>query len=230
MPSWAATASTVMEGAGVWIAAILTLAVLSAAFVENRASRVAFGLLIGASVGYVAALTWREVLWPRMLLVLRDPLAQWPILLWFALGLLLLTRGLTSASWLSSLSLAYLIGVGIALAVGGAVLGTAIPQIVSVVAARRQVEPGSWLGVVNVLLVAVGTGAVLFRFAYTGWSAKGTVGKAWDRVVGLWGRLGNLFLLVAFGALFATAMITLLGLLAARLQFLLGDWLRLLPG
>ena len=228
MLRWPPALSWTPESVGPWVAGLLTLAVLSTAFVENRASRAAFGLFIGAATGYVAAIIWRLVLWPRVVLVLQNPLEQWPLLVWFLLGLLLLTRGLASASWLSNVSLAYLIGVGVALAIGGAVLGTAVPQLVAVATVRRQFEPGSWPAVLNALLVAVGTGGVLFRFAYTGWGGKGTLGKLWARLVGSWGQVGNAFLLVAFGALFAMAIITLLSLLTSRLQFLLGDWLHLL--
>jgi hypothetical protein len=212
---------------GVWVAALLTLAVLSAAFAENHLSRAALAVLVGATVGYVAAMTGRAVLWPRAMLIWRDPLGQWPLLLWFFLGLLLLTRGLPSASWLSDLSLAYLVGVGAALAIGGALLGTAVPQVIAAAAEPRQVRPGAWLAAVNVLLVAVGTGGVLFRFTYTGLGGKGLLARLWSGIAKSWGRVGYVFLLVAFGALFATATISLLALLASRLQFLLADWLHL---
>jgi hypothetical protein len=192
---------------GVWVAAVLTLAVLSAAFAENHLSRAALAVLVGATVGYVAAMTGRAVLWPRVMLIWRDPFGQWPLLLWFCLGLLLLTRGLPSVSWLS-----------------------AIPQLIAAVAEPRQVRPGAWLAAINVLLVAVGTGGVLFRFTYTGLGGKGLLARLWSGIARSWGRVGYVFLLVAFGALFATATISLLALLASRLQFLLTDWLHLVGG
>jgi len=218
-----------MEGLGIWLAALLTLVVLSAAFAENRLSRAAFALFTGAAVGYAAAVTWRAVLWPRILLVWRYPLGYWPLLVWFLLGLLLLTRGLSSGSWLSNLSLAYLIGVGVALAIGGATLGTAVPQLLAVAAEGRRIAPGSWLAVINVLLVALGTGGVLFRVAYTGREGKSRPARLWAGLVDVWGRVGYGFVMVAFGALFATAIVSLLALLTSRLQFLLVDWLRLVP-
>lgn len=216
------------ELVGVWVAALLTLLVLSAAFGENRFSRAAIALLAGTAVGYVAAVTARTVLWPRFLLVWRDPAGQWPLLVWFGLGLLLLARGLTSASWLSNLSLAYLFGVGAALAVGGAALGTVVPQFMAVAGEARPAGAGSWGGAASALLIALGTGGVLFRLAYTGQAyAKGALARAWQRVTRAWARVGDVYLVVAFGALFATAIVSLLTLLASRLHFLLAEWLRL---
>jgi len=212
---------------GIWVAAILTLVILSAAFGEHRLSRLGFALLIGATVGYTAALTWQAVLWPRLLLIVHDPLGHWTLAIWFLLGLLLLTRGVSSASWLSNLSLAYLVGVGAALAIGGAVLGTAVPQALAVVAERHQATPGAWPAVANALLVSLGTVGVLLRFTYTGRKGKRLVARLWGGLVEAWGRIGSAFITVALGALFATAIVSLVTLLSSRLQFLLFDWLRL---
>jgi hypothetical protein len=213
---------------GVWLAAILTLLVLSAAFGESQASRLAFGLLIGATVGYTAAVIGRAVLWPRLQLIIRDPAGQWPLLLWFVLGILLLARGLGSGAWLSRVSLAYLVGVGAALAIGGAVLGTAVPQVLAVLGTRQEVNGGAWWAVADTLLIALGAGGVLFRFTYTGRDGKYGLARTWSTLVNAWGRVGSAFLLVAFGALFATAIVSLLALLTVRVQFLLGDWLHVI--
>ncbi|GAG29248.1 unnamed protein product, partial [marine sediment metagenome] len=130
-----------MESIGVWIAAILTLVVLSAAFGGNRFSQIAFALLVGSAVGYAAAATVRVVLWPRLVLAFRDPVGQWSLWVWLFLGVLLLLRGVKSTSWLSNLPLAYLVAVGMALAMGGAVLGTVMPQLMAVLAGRSRLTP-----------------------------------------------------------------------------------------
>ncbi|HOG46822.1 MAG TPA: hypothetical protein PLJ35_20210 [Anaerolineae bacterium] len=224
MPAWPGLSA---EAVGIWVAALLTLVMLSAAFGENCISRLGMALLAGAGVGYAGAMAWQAVLWPRILLVSRDPAQHWPLLIWFALGLLLLARGLSSASWLSNVSLAYLLGVGAALAIGGALVGTLLPQLVAAATPQGATAEGGWLVAANALLIAVGTGGVLFRFAYTGWSGEGAVGKLWVRLSGAWGQVGYGFVVVAMGAFFATAGITSLALLAARLEFLAVDWLHL---
>lgn len=222
MITWPAVTA---DGVGIWIAAGLTLLVLSAAWGESWASRLGMALLAGAAVGYAGAVAWRAVLWPRILLVWADPLAHWPLMVWLFLGLLLLARGLRPMSWLSNASLGYLFGVGAALAVGGALVGTLVPQVTAAMA-TPAIGSGWWVAA-NTLLVAIGTGGVLFRFAYTGWSGKGALGKAWARLMSAWGGVGYLFLLVAMGALMAGAALMALGLLAERLEFLAADWLHL---
>ncbi len=225
MLTWPSLPPLSAEGIGVWVAAVLTVIMLSAAFAENRLSRAAFALLTGAVAGYVGAVILRAVLWPRILLIWRDPLHNWPLLLWFALGLLLLARGLPYGSWLSNLPLAYLVGVGAALAIGGAALGTAVPQLIAAATEPRRVVPGAWPAALNVALIALGTGGVLFRFTYTGQKSDSVLGRAWSGIARTWGRAGQAFILVASGALFAVAIISLLALLASRLQFLLVEWL-----
>ncbi len=224
MFAWPALTAEVV---GIWVAALLTLVVLSAACGENRVSRIGMALLVGAVVGYAGVAAWQAVLWPRLLLAWRDPWSQWPLLIWFFLGLLLLARGLSSASWLSSLSLAYLAGVGAALAIGGALLGTLVPQLITMATISGTGVSGGALAVANVVLIAVGTGGVLLRFAYTGWSGEGALGKLWARCAGAWGKVGYGFILVAMGALFAAAIVTALSLLASRVEFLVLDWLHL---
>lgn len=227
LPSWQGLD---MQVIGTWVAAILTLGILSAALCDNRISRVAFGLLIGIAVGFTAAITWWSALWPRVQTLWRDPLGQWPLLIWFALGLLLLARGLKWGSWLSNMSLAYLIGVGTALAIAGAALGTAVPQFMAILVERSRPTPGTWEAIVNPLLVALGTAGVLLRFSYTATGEKKSLaGRLWSGLVRTWGKLGYAFMVVAIGALFATAIVSLLTLLSSRIDFLLVDWLHLTP-
>ncbi|MGQ9682301.1 MAG: hypothetical protein ACUVX9_07185 [Anaerolineae bacterium] len=228
MPNWPAFPVANLDGLGTWIAALLTLAVLSAGVAENRLARLAFALLIGVTAGYAIAVAWRAVLWPRVLLLWRNPVTQWPLLIWFLLGLLLLSRALESGSWPSRLPLAFLVAVGVALAVGGAVLGTALPQVAAAASGLDGGERSVWLAVANALVISVGTVGVLLRFAYAGRGGGGAAARAWSAVTRIWGGVGGVYLWVAFGALFAAAVISLLTLLAARVQFLLADWLHII--
>ncbi|MCL6430492.1 MAG: hypothetical protein K6V36_06465, partial [Anaerolineae bacterium] len=218
------------EGIGITVAAVLTLAVLSAAFGSNRVSRLAFAVLVGAAVGYASTVTWWLVLWPRVIRLVRDPLREWPLILWFALGLLLLVRGLGAASGVSSVPLAFLVGVGVALAAAGAALGTGLPLAVTPWPGYGADVQQPWARALNTLLVAVGTAGVLLRFAYTVRRSESRPGRLWRALARGWGRIGYIFILVAFGALFAAAIISLVGVLVSRLEFLLIDWLLVVRG
>ena len=228
MPNWPVFPAVNLDGLGIWIAALLTQAVLSAGVAENRVARLAFALLIGVTAGYAIAAGWQAVLWPRLLLLWRNPLREWPLLIWFLLGLLLLTRGLEAGSWPSRLPLAFLIGVGVALAIGGATVGTVLPQLLAAASGTDGGRTSTWQAVANTLIIAIGTVGVLLRLSYTGRRGGGVAGRAWSALTRIWGGVGGVYLSVAFGALFATAVISLLTLLAARLQFLLADWLHII--
>jgi hypothetical protein len=77
---------------GTWVAALLTLAVLSYVFGDNPFFRLAEYLFIGLAAGYAASLAWRHVLWPRIELLLHSPSTYWYYGIFFILGILLLCR------------------------------------------------------------------------------------------------------------------------------------------
>lgn len=74
-------------------------------------------------------------------------------------------------------------------------------------------------GVGAASLVLVGVVAVLFYFFFSV-EHKGAIGAV--------SRIGIWFLMVAFGASFGFTVMARISLLIGRMQFLLGDWLRLL--
>ncbi len=109
---------------------LLTLMILSYLIGDNPAFRVAVYIFVGVSAGYVAAVAWWQVLYPKVLLplftgsFLESLLALVPLIL----GVLLLMKLSSRMTWLGTPSLAFMVGVGAAVAVGGAVMGTIIPR------------------------------------------------------------------------------------------------------
>jgi len=67
----------------------------------------------------------------------------------------------------------------------------------------------------------LGTIAALaaFQFTVTG---QGRLGRAWQKAVDGLGALGRAVIMVAFGVVYAGAMVTFFGLLVSRLSFLAG--------
>ncbi|MCX7791581.1 MAG: hypothetical protein N2378_13150, partial [Chloroflexaceae bacterium] len=116
------------------IAVVLTLLVFSRLLGDNPAFRAVQYLFVGASLGYAFVVVYHQVLRPEALTLLgsvTDPLLFGLRLAPWLLGLLLLTR-LTrrqTVSWLANIPLALLFGVAMALAVGGALAGTIVPQL-----------------------------------------------------------------------------------------------------
>ena len=127
-----------LDMAGTWVAVVLTLVVFSFLLGDNVLFRLAEHIFVGIAVGYAAVIAFHSILVPRVLLPILRAAAEgdWlqliiPVIP-LALGLLLLTKSFRWSarfSWLGSLSVALLLGVGAALAIGGAIFGTLIPQI-----------------------------------------------------------------------------------------------------
>ncbi len=205
---------------GLGAAALLTLIVLSYAFGSHPLFRLAQYLLVGIAAGYAAALAWTAVLWPRLALLLRQPLAHWPYALFFVLGVMLFARGSRRLSRLADLPLAALIGTGAGLALGGALLGSFLPQVR---AAILPVAPGNYGGGANgwgqalsALLLLLATVAVLSAFTYRRNAPTG----AWGRVSRWVGGAGRKVLMIAFGALLAGVALSSLTILRERIAFL----------
>jgi hypothetical protein len=203
---------------GVWVGVILTLLVFSYLLGDTPLFRVAQAIFVGVAIGYAATAAVYLVLLPRLFDPLfADPILNSYLVIPLALGLLLLTK--LRASWapLGNSSIAFLFGVGSALALGGALSGTLLPQLSATVVPLDSLE--------NVLLVLGTLGALLsFRFVQPQ-SARGgthvleTVGRGW-------GYLGRWFVLIAFGAIFASTAISRVSILVNRVYFLLHDWVQ----
>ncbi len=208
---------------GTWVAALLTLAVFSYLVGDNPIFRLAEHLFIGVSAGYASALTWNAILWPRLQLLLRDPASYWQYGIFFVLGLMLLSCGSRSLGFLGNLPLGLLFGTGAALALGGALAGTLVPQLyASVLSVSPADYGGGSIGLalaIDALLLIVGTIAVLVAFHFTVPRA-GRLGSLWKKALEAVGGLGRALIMVTFGAVFAGAALTFFTVLMSRIEFL----------
>lgn len=215
---------------GTWVAALLTLMVLSYVFGSNPFFRLAEYLFIGVAAGYAMALAWNQVLWPRLQLLLQDPATYWYYGLFFVLGLMLLARESRFLSVLGNLPLGVLFGVGAALALGGALTGSLIPQlratVVAAVPVAHEMSRDMWLYAIDAIVLIVGTVAVLSATHFTA-PGGGIFGKLIHGTVRAFGTLGRGLLMITFGVLFANALLSFFTLLNSRLVFLVNSWLTL---
>ena len=204
------------------ISFLLTLMVLSYLVGDNPAFRVAIHIFIGVAAGYAAAVVWHQVLAVRLFRPLLSGslperlLAVVPLVL----GLLLLLKLSPRTSNLGNPSMAFLVGVGAAVAIGGAVLGTLFPQARAAMNAFAPVAQKTWferLGEGIVMLVGTVTTLVYFHFG-----AKATAsGPQRSRLVRWLGWVGQVFIAVTFGVLFAGVFMAALTALIERLNFMI---------
>lgn len=208
----------------VWIAAILTLMVYSYLISDNPLYRLAEHLLVGSSIGYAAVVGLHDILLPRLFRPLaQDPATNWPYLIPLLLGLLLLAKARPTAAWVGNTSVAFLFGVGAALAIGGALLGSLLPQIR---ASWLPLPPGAAGGIEaaldNVCLVIATIGTLAY-FYFTVGSGTGPQ----NALIRFCATIGKWVMVITFGAIFGNRVMTYVSLLIERLHFLLGDWLGL---
>ena len=214
---------------GVITAAILTLMVFSYIFGDNFLFKLATHIFVGVAVGYAMIVVWHEVF---AKLGPDDLLQATPALL---LCLLLIPKmqprqsALTNV--LGSLALALMLGVGAALAIGGALYGTLLPQIISTATIslnpdHYQTGPESegLVGWLNNIIIVLGTIGTFFYFTFAV-RATGPLGGIREGIVRFWAGMGRLMIIFTLGALFANTVGARVALLISRLQFLfsLGD-------
>lgn len=208
---------------GVWVGAILTLLVFSYLLGDTPLFRLAQSIFIGVAVGYATTVAIQLVLVPMLFEPLAmDPEGKSPLLVPLILGILLMTKLRPAWAPFGSISVAFLFGVGGALAIGGALSGVLVPQFTATALTLASAQGSG--AAVNGLLLVVGTiGALLsFRFVTGG---DRVAGRVVDRVAYYWGYVGRWFILIAFGAIFADTAVSRISVLIGRVYFLLHNWL-----
>lgn len=211
--------------AGAVLGCLLTLAVLSYVIGDNPLYRIAVHLLVGAAAGYAVVVVLVNVLFPQLLLVLLGSLNYGVLLVaavsWLLAALMFLKLA-NSQSALGRLPVAYLAGVGAAVAVGGAVTGTLFPQMAATFVSMLPAEnAGAGLLAVieqpvSALVLTVGTICVLMYFWYGGRPTPGGPVEQPVLVKPL-ARLGQVFVGLTLGALYAGALAASFAYLAERL-------------
>ncbi len=210
---------------GLWVGAILTLFVFSYLLRDSPLFRIAQAVFVGVAVGYAATAAVYLVLLPRLVFPLAGDFGtRWYLLVPLGLGLLLLLKARTAWAPFGNLPVAFLFGVGSAIAIGGALTGTLIPQLAATVVSLSPYQDLNTL-VSNLLLVVGTLGAFLsFRFMT---NPQRPAARIVDGIGWTWGRLGSWFILVAFGAIFASTAVSRVSILIGRVYYLLHDWLQI---
>jgi hypothetical protein len=183
--------------------------------------RLALHILVGAGVAYALLVAGWGVLYPYVFMRLASASAQGNMiqmsiaLIGALLGVLMLTKGIRAWAWLGNIATGYLIGVGLGVAAGGAVLGTLYAQSVSTATlSGARTDNPMWL-ILDSLVLVLGTLTVLLSFTFTATGRRGIGGWA-ARLVRVLSVLGRGFMYVALGAAFA-------GVYAASVAVLVGQ-------
>ncbi len=201
------------EFIGQWVALFLTLVVFSYLIKDNFLYRLAIHILIGVTAGYALLVAYKAVLEKMLILpLLQDPQTNAGLLIPLTLGLFLLAKLLPRMGWIGNVSMAFLFGVGAALAIGGALVGTIWPQTRASISSFNPIHAGL-SGAFNNFILFIGALSTLFYFYFTGAQRS--------KVLRALASLGKAFIMIAFGALFATGLVTFVNILISRVNFIL---------
>lgn len=203
-----------MHGVETWVAAILTLCIFSFLYRDNPFYKFAEHLFVGASAGYLLAVQYQNVIRPNVIVKVSHGNLL-PLIPLF-LGVILLGRLWDRTSGLARWSIAFYVGIYSGIAVPAYMQAQIFAQLAD------AVKPwGTGWQMVNAGLILLGFLSVLAYFFFS---------APHGGAHGLFARIGIWFLMVAFGASFGYTVMARVSLLIARVQFLLRDWLHLIPG
>lgn len=210
---------------GMVIGFLLTLSVFSYLLRDNALFRLVIHIFIGVAAAYVAAVIWYNVIWPQLLLPLGsgDPTAILLTLVPLLLSILVLAKAIPRLSAAGSPTLAFLVGVGAAVAIGGAITGTIVPQVLASIntGATRTTFPGAartWMDTVNWGVILLGTLATLAYFHFGTRlrnPGQSPTRAPWiEEIAGI----GKLFIAITLGAIFAGVYAAAMAALVERME------------
>lgn len=212
------------------VAFVVTLTVLSYIFLDDWAFfRWMMHIFIGAAAGYAGAVALRSILVPMLIAPLFSQ-HSWITLIPLTLALLMFAKIFSGKiGKLGNISVAFLVGTGAAAAVGGAVTGTIFPQVGATINAfnrslmsQHQMGWGEFLVTGTFIVVGTITTLAYFHFGAKARQNRPPARKGWIEALA---KVGEWFIAVTFGALFAgvyLAAVTALAVSANNLwQFIL---------
>lgn len=222
---------------GTWIAALLTLCILSFLYKDNPFYKFAEYLFIGVSAGFWIAYNFHNLLVPNLidplfgadgafLKLVREGQLDFRLLTVIAglLGITMLFRFFPKVAWVSRYGIAFSVGLGAGLMFIVYLQANCIYQIWGTVKLSPIVITESATGwhfdwgasVANTLLI-IGVVSAMVYF-YFSKEHKGLLGGT--------ARLGIWFLMVSFGAAFGYTVMARISLLIGRMEFLIDDWIK----
>lgn len=202
------------------ISFLLTLMIFSYVFGDNPLFRVAIYLFVGVTSGYITILIFNQIIYPKFVM----PFASGAInqfinaAIPLALSLLLLFKLSPNRSWLSSLPMAFVVGIGSAVVINGAIVGTIFPQVEATISGFGQTSPQSSVGIFSSFFILAGTISTMiyFQFSTLKFSTNST-----NKILTVIRDIGMVFVGITLGSIFAGVILSALMALIERMDFIL---------
>ena len=207
-----------MEHFSLWIAAFLTLGIISFLYKDNAWYKLTEAIFIGISAGYwVVVLFWDNFYGKFWVGKESDPM------LWVgaALGLLMLLRLVPKIGWVSRWSLAFIVGATSGFWMMNYFASNIMVQVQATMVPLLSTGFGSgydasFAEIIGKLVIFLGTFSGLVYFFFS---------KEHKGIYAVGAKVGVFFLMITFGAAFGYTVMSRMSLLIGRIDFIFGDWL-----
>ncbi|MCS7245668.1 MAG: hypothetical protein N2504_05780 [candidate division WOR-3 bacterium] len=229
----------ILDVIGIWIAAFLTLAILSFVFGDNPIYKFAEHIFVGISAGFGVILALNQAIWPSIQMGL-DPsqhvFIRTMTVVAILLGILTLIRLeiftyiVPSLVWLSRIPIAFVVGIGSGISIVASIQGFIFPQTLAtflpVLSPEYMIDLSSPLNFLTSLLFTIGPLVILLGvistlvYFYFSTEQRGVL-------LGI-AKLGIIIMMITFGASFGYTIMARFSLLISRFYFLLSDWLNII--
>lgn len=217
------TAVNLTEFIGLSLGFLFTILIFSYLLGDNPFFQLATHIYIGVSAAYVALVTINNVLIPRLITPIFTGSENEKIisLLLIIPSLFLFTKATPfrkAGNWV----VAILIGIGAAAAVGGAITGTLFPQVLGGINSFQFSDSTNqpfYIQLINGFVLLLGTISTLIYFHFGTRSKPGQPNRR-KKAIDTIGQIGEIFIAITFGALFAGAYLAALAAMIDRLTVL----------
>jgi hypothetical protein len=206
----------VSDQIGLWIGFILTLMVFSYLLGDNFLYRLAIYIFVGLAAGFVTMATVESVLlpWIRATLQSGDIGGKVFGAIPLVLGLMLILKSRPRFNRLGNLGLAFVVGIGTAIALVGAISGTLLPLANATASSVAS-------DALNGFILVLGVVSTLVYFQYLARRVPGGVETRRGLMVRAVGAVGQGFIVVTLGALYGGAILSGLVVFSERIAFIL---------
>jgi len=206
---------------------LFTILIFSYLIGDNPLFRIAVYIFVGVSSGYLAALTWWQVIVPRLIYplmygsVLEKAFTAIPLLG----AVLILMKISPRLAGLARIAMAFLVGAGAAVIIAGALSGTLLPQIAATINAfDLSAANARNISVVEVVFngafILAGTVFTLIYFHF-GASPKADGSIRRLGLIEIGASVGRIFIGITLGTIFAGVYAAALTALIERISSLI---------
>ncbi len=199
---------------GAWSIVLMTLCIFSYLYGDNPFYKAAEHIFVGVSAGYIFVITFWDTIWPLLFGRLFPDYVDagyelnFLYIVPFILGIFMLCRLIPSLSWLSRISIGYIVGM-----IAGLKFYVFLNSNILLQIKNSAVNlDASYFSIINqfIILFGVFSGLIYFFFSK---EHKGTIGVI--------SKIGIYFLMIKFGASFGYAVMGRISLLIGRFEELI---------